>query len=374
MKILNESEASQAGAGPRTDLPREPEVRGLQAGYTGRAVFVGHRGGPEVLEVRERHIPAPGPGDVVIAVRAAGVAFGDLLLREGLNPEARLPSIPGYDAAGVVLAVGTGVNDLAVGAHVAVWTGGTGGYATHITVPAWAAVEYPPELNPELVASLILNYLTAYQMLTRIAPVADGATILVHPAGGEVGSALLQLGALRELRMFGTASASKAHRLNQLGAELIDYRTQDYAQHIRVAAPKGIDAIYDGIGAGSWKKDLSLLQPGGRLVVYGLTDGLKNGRRNLPGLLGSLIRVPRTSYLTYFRQSVGVNGYRVDAAVAAHPAWYREDISALLQLLQEGRISPTVHQTFPLEQAAQAHQELGSGRAVGKIVLTSHGD
>lgn len=272
---------------------------------------------------------------------------GDQLLREGLQPEVRLPAIPGYDAVGVVVATGTGVVDVSVGAHVAVWTGGSGGYATHITVPAWDVVEYPAELRPDVVASSILNYLTAYQLLIRAAPVADGTTILVHPAGGGVGSALLQLGALRGLRMFGTASAARARLIADLGAEPIDYRTQDVAERVRAEAPDGIDAIFDGIGGSSWGKELSLLRPGGHLALYGVTEGIQNGRRSLPALLASAIRAPRTSYLTYFTRRVGVTGYRIDATIGAHLDWYRTDLQALLRLVQDGRLTPAIHRTFP---------------------------
>jgi len=207
-------------------------------------------------------------------------------------------------------------------------------------------------------------------MLTRSAPVAEGGTILVHPAAGGVGLALLQLGALRGLKMFGTASVSKSYLLAQTGTQHIDYRTQDYVQRIHADAPAGIDAVYDGVGGRDWKKDLSLLRPGGRLVVYGLSAGFKDGRRNLPRLVSSVLRTPRTSYLTYFRQSVGVVGYNSGAFVSAHPDLYREDLGALLKLLQDSKIAPLIGQTFALERAAQAHRDLGAGRAIGKILLT----
>lgn len=357
---------------PRARLADDTAPAERRAGASGRAVFVRTTGGPDVLEVGTHPIAAPRRHEVMVEIRAAGVAFGDQLLREGLVPGARLPAIPGYDAAGVVVAVGSEVTDLTVGAPVAVWTGGRGGYATHITVPAWAAVAYPADLDPQVVASMILNYLTAYQLLTRAVPVADGATILVHPAAGGVGSALLELGALRGLRMFGTASAAKAQAVSRYGAEPIDYRKQDYAAYLRRAAPAGIDAIFDGIGGGSWRKDVSLLRPGGHLAIYGVTEGLTHGRRSLRGLLSSVVRAPRTSYLTYLRNSVGVTGFRIDAVLAAHPTWYREDLSVLLQLLQDGQITPPLQRSFPLEQAAQAHRELGSGRVSGKIVLLPH--
>lgn len=360
---------TNSGSGPGSVSRLAPPASGLPVSYSGRAVFARKSGGPNVLEVREHLVQAPGPGDVVIEVRAAGIAFGDQMLREGLRSEARPPSIPGYDVTGVVLAVGPDATEVAVGAQVVAWTGGSGGYATHVSVPAWAVVEFPPNLRPEVVSSMFLPYLTAYQMLTRAAPLAPGATVLINPASGNVGRALLQLGALRGLRMFGTVSASKAHLLTEMGAVPIDYRMEDYADRIRAEAPEGIDGIFDGIGGRGWGKNLPLLRAGGRLVVYGVTSGMKNGRRDLLGLVGGALRAPRPSYLTYLSKGVGVTGYRIDASIPAHHDWYREDVDALLRLLQEGKITVGPYQTLALEQAVQAHEALGAGRDSGRILL-----
>jgi len=342
----------------------------IRGGFPGRAVFATRWGGPAVLQIGEHHIPAPGADEVVVAVRAAGVAFGDIMLREGLRRELRPPTIPGYDAAGVVVAVGTNVTDVQPGDSVAVKTrGDTGGYATHVLAPRWAVLPYPAQLDPALVTSLVLNYLTAFQLLTRAAPIADGSTILVHSAAGGVGSALLQLGALRGLRMFGTASAGKAGFVAAHGGIPIDYRGEDYARRVRAEAPDGIDAVFDGLGGNSWRRALPLLRPGGHLVIYGAAAGFKDGRRNLPGLLSALVRAPRTSYLTYFQRGVGVTGYNSSAIVPAHPDWYRQDLSQLIGLLADGAIAPAIHRVFPLADAATAQEELGTGRVTGKIVL-----
>jgi len=358
----------------KTDRPvHDTPIGTLQpttAGFPGRAVFATKWGGPEVLQVGEHRVPAPGADEVVVEVRAAGVAFGDIMLREGLRRDLRPPTIPGYDAAGVIVAVGASVADMQPGDSVAVKTrGSTGGYATHVLAPRWAAVPYPAQLDPAPVTSLVLNYLTAFQMLTRAAPIADGATILVHSAAGGVGSALLQLGALRGLRMFGTASAGKARFVAQHGGIPIDYRSEDYVSRVRAEAPDGLDAVFDGLGGNSWRQALPLLRPGGHLVVYGLSSGFKDGRRSLPGLLREILRAPRTSYLTYFRKSVGVIGYGSDILIPARPDWYRHDLAHLIGLLADGAIAPAIHRTFPLADAAAAQRELGTGRATGKIIL-----
>ena len=350
-----------------TPLVTPPLAR---SGIPGRAIFVTRWGGPEALQAGEHHVPAPGADEVIVEVRASGVAFGDIMLREGLRRDQRPPTIPGYDAAGIVVAVGASVTDMQPGDSVAVHTqGNTGGYATHVLAPSWAVVPYPPQLDPALVTSLVLNYVTALQMLTRAIALADGATILVHSAAGGVGSALLQLGALRGMQMFGTASAGKAGFVAAHGGIPIDYRAEDYVRRVRAEAPAGLDAVFDGLGGDSWRQALPLLRPGGHLVVYGLSSGFKDGRRSLAGLLNGFLRAPRTSYLTYLQKSVGVTSYGSDTLIPARPDWYRHDLAHLIGLLADGAITPAVHRIFPLADAAEAQRELGTGRATGKIVL-----
>ena len=236
MAVHHETDAPHATTDPRAVSRRDPSDA---TGFAGRAVFATRWGGPDVLRVTAREVGLPAPDQIVVEVEAAGVAFGDLLLREGLRRELRPPSIPGYDVAGVIRAVGSDVHDLREGDSVAVWTGGSGGYATHVVAPRTAAVRYPADLAAASVTSLVLNYVTAWQMLTRSVALDDGATILIHSAAGGVGSALLELGALRGMTMFGTASAAKADFVAGLGGIPIDYRNEDYTKRIRAAAPAG---------------------------------------------------------------------------------------------------------------------------------------
>ncbi|GAA3526305.1 medium chain dehydrogenase/reductase family protein [Amycolatopsis ultiminotia] len=333
-------------------------------------VVVAKRGGPRALRLTSRPLPTAGDGEVRIDVRASGVAFGDLLLREGLVKAAPKPFVPGYDVAGVVGAVGAGVEGLAVGDRVVAATGGWGGYAAHVVLPAWKAVRYSVDVTPEAATSLALNYLTAYQMLRRTTNLAPGSTVLIHSAAGGVGSALVQLGALRGLRMFGTASAGKAAQVEAMGATAIDYRSDDFVARVRREASGGVDAVFDGLGPHSWKRSYPLLRANGILVPYGITSAFPGGRRSLPRLAGAFLRAPRTGYFDYFAKGVGVVGYSSGPMISEHPDWYREDLTALLDLLGAGRIEPLIHRVYPLGRVAEAHEELGRGRAAGKIVLT----
>lgn len=308
-----------------------------------------------------------GPADVRIKVEAAGVAFGDLLLIAGL---VRLtgPLVPGYDVAGTVLEIGANVTDVRVGASVAAATGGNGGYTTDIVVPDWRAVPIE-DADPVTATALVLNYLTAYQMLTRTAPLPAGATVLVHSAAGGVGSALVELARLRGLRVFGTASGGKAALLRRLGAIPIDYRSEDFVARVRHEAPEGIDAIFDPLGPSTWRRGLPLLRAGGRLVPFGVSDILRNGRRSLPRLARAFITDPRIGGIGLFSRGHGIDGYASTPMVEQHHDWYRTDLAELVRLLRAGSIAPTIDRTYPLHEAGAALTKLGSGQVSGKIVL-----
>jgi NADPH:quinone reductase-like Zn-dependent oxidoreductase len=333
-------------------------------------VFVTRRGGPEVLRLAERTVAAPGPDEIVVKVRAAGVAPGDVVLREGVCRDLPTPTIPGYDAAGLVIATGTNVADVQLGDHVAVRTvDGTGGYATHVLAPSWGAAVYPAHLPPESVTSLVLDYVTALQLLTRTAPIAEGSTILVHSAAGGVGNALLQLGALRGLRMFGAASGGNRSIVEAHGATPVDDRNETYLQRVRAECPDGIDAVFDAVGGANWKHGLSLLRPGGHLVLYGMSSGFKNRHRELLGIPSRVTRAPRTRYFKYISKSLGATGSTSSILIPSRHDWYRHDLAHLIGLLDEGKIAPAVQEMFPLESAADAHHALGAGRVTGKLVL-----
>ena len=338
--------------------------------FPGRAVFLTRRGGADVLRLAERTVSAPGPDEIVVKVRAAGVAPGDVVLREGLRGDVPSPTIPGYDAAGLVIATGTNVADVHLGDHVAVRTvDGTGGYATHVLAPSGGAAVYPAHLPPESVTSLVLDYMTALQLLTRAAPIADGSTILVHAAAGGIGTALLQLGTLRGLRMFGAASAGKASFVEAHGATPIDDRNEEYLERVRAEYPDGIDAVFDGVGGPSSKHGLSLLRPGGHLVLYGMSSGFKNRHRDLLGIPSRVTRAPRTRYFKYISKSLGGTGTTSSILIPSRHDWYQHDLAHLIGLLDDGKIAPVVQEMFPLESAADAHHALGAGRVTGKLVL-----
>jgi NADPH:quinone reductase-like Zn-dependent oxidoreductase len=213
-----------------------------------KRVVVDHFGGPEVLRVVEEDDPRPGPGEVRVKVLAAGVSYTDAMLRAGSylgvpNP----PFTPGYELVGVVEELGPGCTRLRVGDRVGaltVW----GADAERVCVPEAGAVEVPEDLDPGEVLSLVFIYMTAYQLLHRTAQVKPGEAVLVHGAAGRVGTAVLELGRVAGLRLYGTCSARDRAAVERLGAVAIDYRKEDFVARVRALPGKGVDVVLDGLG------------------------------------------------------------------------------------------------------------------------------
>src|SRR5262245_49313653 len=239
------------------------------------------------LELVEEDLPSPRPGEVRLKMLAAGVALPDVMMREGIHPEARRrPFTPGWDVVGIVDALGEGVGAVPLGATVAALPI-VGGYAEYLCLPATELVPVPPQLDPAEAVCLILNYVTAYQMLHRSAQAKPGETALVHGAAGGVGTALLQLARLHGIRIYGTASTGKLKTVESLGGHPIDYTRSDFLKVIRGIPRGGVDIVFDGIGGWNLLRSWRALTRGGRLVAYGLQSFFVGGKRDLKRMLSS---------------------------------------------------------------------------------------
>src|SRR5499425_1550064 len=234
-------------------------------------IIVTHYGGPDALQVLEEECPEPKDGAVRVKVLAAGVSLPDIMAREGVHPETPpLPFTPGWDLVGAVDRLGSGVSGLEPGQIVAALPI-SGAYAEFVCLPQRELVPVPSGLDPAEAVSLILNYVTAYQMLHRSAKVRSGQRVLIHGAAGGVGSALLQLGRLAGLEIYGTCSSRGASAVSELGAVPIDYHNQDFVQEIHDLTGDGVDVVFDGIGGPHMWTSRKALRAGGMVVVYGLT-------------------------------------------------------------------------------------------------------
>jgi NADPH:quinone reductase-like Zn-dependent oxidoreductase len=334
-----------------------------------KRVVVNQYGGPEVVTVVDDDIPVPGPGEVRVRVLAAGVSFTDTQLRAGTylgGPKP--PFTPGYELVGVVEALGPGCTRLRVGDRIGsltVW----GADAERVCVPEAYAVEVPEDLDPAEVVSLVFPYMTAYQLLYRAAKAKRGESVLVHGAAGRVGTALLELGALAGLRIFGTASARDRATVERLGAVAIDYKTEDFLARVRELTEDGVDIVLDPIGGAISLRSFRALRRDGRLVVYGRHATIANGQKNWPAVFewyAGTVAVAAWGFLSPRRK---VLPYRIQKLRIHHQDWFREDFLKLLELLRAGKIHPVVAERLPLSEARHAHEMLESTAATGKLVL-----
>ena len=342
-------------------------------------ITVSHYGGPEVISVAEEQVPAPTPGELRVKVLAAGVSLPDVLAREGVHPETpRVPYTPGWDLVGIVDEIGEGVSGLELGQTVAAMPI-SGCYAQYVCLPQRKLIPVPAGLDPGEAVAVVLNYITAYQMLHRSAKVQRGQRVLIHGASGGVGTALLQLGRLAGVEMFGTCSAQAAEIVKELGATPIDYRNSDFVREVHRLTPDGVDAVFDGIGGDNLWRSRETLSDGGRVVVYGFQAKLHGGRMasDAPSgrhpiresaILGSYIL---SNWFLLGRKSMVP--YSIQWLMRLKPAWFRHDLLTLFDLLQQNKIKPLIAQRLPLCKARHAHELLGSGGVIGKIVLMPNG-
>jgi len=349
-----------------------------------KRVVVDHYGGPEVLRVVEEDDPRPGPGEVRVRVLVAGVSFTDSQLRAGtyIPGGPKPPFTPGYELVGVVEEVGPGCSRLREGDRIGaltVW----GADADRVCLPEASAVEVPEDLDPAEVLSLVFTYMTAYQVLHRTARAKRGETVLVHGAAGRVGTAALELGALAELRLFGTASARDRAAVERLGAVAIDYRNEDFLARVReLTGGEGVDVVLDSLGGPLSLRSFRALRPGGRLVVFGRYATLRDGHKNWPAVIEWYVSVaavwlwatlsPRRRAMKYQIQKFRDAAASRPGAVGGeprYPEWFQEDFRVLVEMLRRGEIHPVVAERLPLSEARHAHELLDSTAGTGKLVL-----
>lgn len=338
-----------------------------------KAVRFHEHGGPEVLRYEDAPTPAPGPGEVLIALRAASLNHLDLFTRTGI-PNVPLPHVGGADGAGVVAAAGTGATRFPVGTRVFFDPGlsdGTcdycargehslcdrweilgehrdGTFAQAVVMPEVNLRAIPDGLSFEEAAAFPLVFLTAWRMVVTKARVTPGERVLILGIGGGVALAALQIARYRGAQVFVTSSsAAKLDRARHLGADvLINHAETDFSKEVWTLTKKrGVDVVIDNVGAATWDRSIRALGKGGRLVTCGATSGPK----------------PDEDLRRIFARQITIYGSTMGT---------RHDWEQLTQLLRAGAFKPTVDRTFPLDQAAAAQERMEKGEQFGKIVLT----
>jgi len=327
-------------------------------------------GAPETLQVRRRELPPLGAGEVMIRVEATGVSFAEQSMRRGRYPgQPKFPFVPGYDLVGVVTDLGPGVAGVAVGQRVAAVTK-TGGWADHVMLPAADLVPAPDGVDAAAAETAVVNGVTAWQMLHRLARVRAGQTILVHGATSGVGVLLVQLARLAGARVLGTASPAKHDAVRALGAEPLDYHGDDLVARVRALAPGGVDAVFDHVGGQSLRDAWRMLARDGTVVSYGIAS-LRDAQGSL--LLAFIPLLARIYLWNALPNGRHAHFYNLWGGKSLRPRKFHRELRAALTevfaLLAQGRIQAQVARRLPLEQAAEALRLAESGTVSGKVVL-----
>lgn len=332
-----------------------------------RVVQIKDFGDPDQLQVVDAPMPAAGPGEVRIRVLASSVVYTDVTIRRHLYAQTmnlRPPFTLGYDVVGEIDQLGEGVTEFRLGDRVADMTV-VGSNAAYRTLRAKDLTPVPPGVDAAEAATLVLSWTTAYQLLHRLARVKPGQRILVQGAAGAVGQALLTLGRMAGLEIWGVARAEHAALVRELGATPIDYQHEDYTRVL----PGGFDVVFDGVGEAGYRRAFQALRPGGQVCAYGYTASVQQNRRLMP-LLQQLVQVyVWRSILGWLPGGKRVRLYSINLMRARHPDWFKADLARLFAMLASGAIRPRVAKRIAFEDVAEAHRRLEAGTLQGKLVL-----
>lgn len=320
-----------------------------------KAIVVEQVGGPEQLQIKDIPIPQPGPGQALVRVAASGVNYIDVYFRTGLYP-APTPLTPGMEAAGTVVAVAPDVESVTVGDKVA-YAMARGSYAEYAAVPAWQLIKVPSGLDLLKAAGSMLQGMTAHYLTHSTFEVKQGQTVLIHAAAGGTGLWLVQMAKLRGAHVIGTVGTEdKAELARQNGADdVILYKDQDFVAEVkRITSNRGVEVVYDSVGASTFEKSLDCLRPRGMLVTFGNASG------PVPPVAPLVLSQKGSLFLT--RPTLA--NY---TATREELLWRANDV---LQGVQSGSLNLHIGATYPLEKVADAHRDLESRKTSGKLLLT----
>lgn len=324
---------------------------------------------PEGVQVTHRQLATPGPGQVRVRMEATGVSFAEQQMRRGkYYDQPPFPFVPGYDLVGIVVEVGEGVDPAMVGGRFAALTK-TGGWASEVLLQAADLIPVPAGIEPAAAEAVLVNGITAWQMLHRFAKIRPGQTILVLGANGGVGSTLVQLARNAGATVIGTASARHHDAVRSLGATPIDYRDPDVPARVREIAPDGVDAVFDHVGGPGIVDSFRLLARGGTLVAYGTASTRDDSGRSQVPMLKLFARVTLWNLLSNGKSAYFYNFWAGLRRRDAFGAKLRADLGHVFDQITDGTLVPRVAARIPLEDAAAGLRLAESGTVVGKVVL-----
>lgn len=319
-------------------------------------------GGPEGLQIVDAPMPKAGPGEVRVRVLASGIEYTDVTIRRRLYPWVwrKPPFVMGYGVVGEIDQIGKDVRGFRVGDRVADMTV-LGSNAAYRNLWAHRLTRVPDGVDAADAAAVVLSWTTAYQMLHRTAHVQPGQRILVQGAAGAVGQALVVLGKMAGVEVWGTARAAHASVVRALGATPIDYQHEDVTRVV----PDGFDFVFDGVGEDGFRRSIAALGRGGQLVAYGYVAGV-HSEHPVRSLLGWMARVYATKWRSDGKRG---SGYSINVMRAIHPSWFKEDLAKLFGMLAAGAIRPRVAERIAFDDVIDAHRRLEEGGLEGKLVL-----
>ncbi|KAF6724988.1 Synaptic vesicle membrane protein VAT-1-like [Oryzias melastigma] len=336
-----------------------------------RALVLTGYGGYDKIKLQEKTLKSPQlkPGEVLVRVKACGLNFAELLGKQGLYE--LLPSPPvvlGMEGAGVVEAVGEDVKDRKVGDRV-IAMNRSGMWQEWVVVPAQRTIPMPEEMSFEEAAALPINYMTAYMMLFEMANLRPGKSVLIHMAAGGVGVAATQLcQTVKDVTVFGTASASKHEVISQGGVtHPIDYRTKDYVTEIRKVSPKGVDIVLDPLGGSDTQKGFSLLKPLGILIVFGAANCVTGQKKNLFAMAKTWYNQLSLNTMKLMQTNKAISGFHL--GYISDEELFERTLISLLELYKQGKIKPRIDSCYHFEEVTEAMKRMHDRQNIGKVIL-----
>ncbi|THG29576.1 zinc-binding dehydrogenase [Naasia lichenicola] len=325
---------------------------------------------PTGVEVRVVPVRDPAEGQLLVAVEVTGISYAEQAMRRGRYfGQPAFPFVPGYDLVGRVLAAGSPADSHLIGARIAAMTK-TGAWTGHALVQSRDSVVVPDGIEAEDAETVVVNGVTAWQMLHRAARVPQGGTVLVFGANGGVGGILIQLAQHHGIRVIGAASPRHHDALRAVGVEPVDYNDPDLARRVRALAPRGVDAVFDNIGGATTRASWRLLAPGGAMVSYAIITAVSGTGSLWPPFLKAIGQALLWSALPNGKRATF---YDLWSGHRARPARFRrrleEDLGHVFALLADGTITSNVAARFALEDAAAAFALAESRTLNGKVIL-----
>ncbi len=337
-----------------------------------KQIWISKPGPPEVLELRESTDPPVEEGKVLINVKAAGINFADIMARLGIYPDApKIPCVVGYEIAGIVEQVGSTQSQFEEGMRVIGMTR-FGGYSSKVVLSERQIFPLPDDWSFAEGAGFPVNYFTAYQLLVVMGSIRHGSSVMIHNAGGGVGTAAIQIANLFEAEIFGTASKHKHPFIVENGVgHPIDYHSQDFVEEVKkMTNGHGVDIVIDPIGGKHFSRSYDILRKSGRLLMFGVSTMAQSKTRSYIDTMKMLFRTPTLKFhpIRLMNQNKGVLGANLGHLwdeVAMVQGWADE----LFTWANDGKIRPHIDRTFSFEEAASAHHYIQDHKNLGKVIL-----